>query len=523
MVYTVPCGKCEACLNKRAFGWVVRLDLESSMNRYTLFVTLTYDEQHLPMLSRLSPVYAKQSAIEYYDSETSEVFNLSSCRSFTAKDFQFVADTPFLPVLSRRDIQLFFKRLRKLIYTTYYDPKEKIRYYIVGEYGGRSARPHYHALLFFNSQRLATDLPRLLRQVWTYGAVFDPHIVSGSAASYCAAYLASFADLPAVYTHPKLRPFALSSKSPSIGSLFVSTEKIQRLFFDGDFKFTIFSRARNEFFSLPLWRSIEDRLYPRIRCFGELSSSERNVLYRLCESIPAKTAEQFKDEIIDRYNYYVATPHKAYSAYSPREVESGDFALYPCFPTWILDYFYYISHYDHVEYEFKYNDNLTTLKRQKVHKTRFNVGSLERFAYQVRCLAHNAALFGISITEYLEMMQTYFQAKHHASLTNYYNQLDDYNKFAPAYHFLLQDVSFCSRVHNHPFDELKVSDKMLISLYNVPIKDGLVQLSLESERFFQAFCNEQKDLAKKLTKTKSVNDYILAHADKFQNLINYYG
>lgn len=47
-----------------------------------------------------------------------------------------------LPTLRRKDYQDFLKRLRKA-----YEP-ERFRFYLVGEYGDETQRPHYHAALF---------------------------------------------------------------------------------------------------------------------------------------------------------------------------------------------------------------------------------------------------------------------------------------------------------------------------------------------------------------------------------------
>lgn len=49
--------------------------------------------------------------------------------------------------LSRRELQLFFKRLRKAVYP------HKFRYFAVGEYGEKRRRPHYHVSLFGMSER----------------------------------------------------------------------------------------------------------------------------------------------------------------------------------------------------------------------------------------------------------------------------------------------------------------------------------------------------------------------------------
>lgn len=74
--------------------------------------------------------------------------------SSSAYFITFTYATEHLPVtknnltsLDKRDVQLFFKRLRKS-HTSHPHFKSPIKYYCVGEYGTKSKRPHYHALIF---------------------------------------------------------------------------------------------------------------------------------------------------------------------------------------------------------------------------------------------------------------------------------------------------------------------------------------------------------------------------------------
>lgn len=90
----LPCGRCIGCRLERSRQWAVRMMCESQMHDVSSFVTLTYDEANLP--SDLS--------------------------------------------VSKRHLQLFFKRLRKAGYS--------FRYYACGEYGEDYSRPHYHLCLF---------------------------------------------------------------------------------------------------------------------------------------------------------------------------------------------------------------------------------------------------------------------------------------------------------------------------------------------------------------------------------------
>lgn len=104
----IPCGKCQGCLIDKSRDWANRLLLEMQYHRSAYFVTLTYDEDHVPR--------------SYYpDPETGEA-------------------QPSL-TLSKRDFQLFMKRLRKRHVSL-------IRFFACGEYGPQTFRPHYHAIIF---------------------------------------------------------------------------------------------------------------------------------------------------------------------------------------------------------------------------------------------------------------------------------------------------------------------------------------------------------------------------------------
>uniref|UniRef100_A0AAU8AX18 Replication initiator protein n=2 Tax=unclassified Microvirus TaxID=338099 RepID=A0AAU8AX18_9VIRU len=105
----IPCGKCIGCRLDYSREWANRCMLELGYHESSYFVTLTYDDVHVP--------------ISYYaDKETGEALPAMTLR--------------------KRDYQLFMKRLRKRF------SDQHIRFYACGEYGGKTHRPHYHAILF---------------------------------------------------------------------------------------------------------------------------------------------------------------------------------------------------------------------------------------------------------------------------------------------------------------------------------------------------------------------------------------
>ena len=99
-VLNLPCRKCLGCKLDYARSWTDRMLLEYQDTKKAVFVTLTYNDDSLP-----------------------------------------VSDTGFM-TLHKPDVQLFMKRLRREL-----EPL-KIRFFLAGEYGGSTHRPHYHAILF---------------------------------------------------------------------------------------------------------------------------------------------------------------------------------------------------------------------------------------------------------------------------------------------------------------------------------------------------------------------------------------
>lgn len=122
----VPCGYCGNCIANHANAWTFRLTIEEKISQSAHFITLTYDEEILKQNHHLH---------EY-------------------------------PSLDKSHCQNFLKRLRK--YQSREHPEmDKIKYYLVGEYGEKKGRPHYHAIMF----NLHIKTISILDKIWQGGKV----------------------------------------------------------------------------------------------------------------------------------------------------------------------------------------------------------------------------------------------------------------------------------------------------------------------------------------------------------------
>lgn len=105
----IPCGSCLECRLNYSRVWAERCMVEVPYHDTAYFLTLTYDDYHLPTEEVVHP-------------DTGEIITAHS--------------------LNRRDMQLFFKKLRK------HFTGHRISYFMCGEYGSETHRPHYHCILY---------------------------------------------------------------------------------------------------------------------------------------------------------------------------------------------------------------------------------------------------------------------------------------------------------------------------------------------------------------------------------------
>lgn len=176
-----PCGMCTACRKNRSHMWGARIYHESRLHDYNTFLTLTYDNDNLP---------------------------ISECGYNT---------------LVASHVSDFMKRLR------YYKSDVKVRFFAGGEYGDHTFRPHYHLALFgvapddktvFKDFRPAESGYNCDCRAWSYGLANVGELEQGSA-NYIGGYCLKKVMGKGAEEYYKSRgivpPFARMSNRPGIG------------------------------------------------------------------------------------------------------------------------------------------------------------------------------------------------------------------------------------------------------------------------------------------------------------------
>lgn len=251
----VDCGQCDYCIHKRAKKASMRVRTAGSAFKYSYFVTLTYDNEHIPLMnckvlhseyddtigisgdihfgnechhhipvseyqcddsSMLRHIFFEQvqgtvpfdrEIKKYVPVKDNWFLSMDAIRSFITKT-QAVDKTDYpasaqygrdnlIPFLNYVDVQNYIKRLRKHL-SSKLGSYETLHFYAVGEYGPVHFRPHYHLLLFTNSDQVSQVLRHCHDKSWKLGRS-DFQRSAGGAGSYVASYVNSLCASPLLY------------------------------------------------------------------------------------------------------------------------------------------------------------------------------------------------------------------------------------------------------------------------------------------------------------------------------------
>lgn len=215
-VMLIPCGQCIGCRIRQREDWTTRIELEARdyPKEQVWFITLTYDDEHVPgMIIKTGEIMRK---VQY-------TWKPGEKRPSSVQ------------ILLYEDIQKFLKRLRKAY-------RGKLRYFVAGEYGEQTARPHYHMILYGWEP---TDLENLykihhngyynskwLADIWGMGQIQIAQAVPETyryVAGYVTKKMYEIDGKKAneYYELGQTKPFACMSLKPGLGDKYYQEHKAE--------------------------------------------------------------------------------------------------------------------------------------------------------------------------------------------------------------------------------------------------------------------------------------------------------
>ena len=279
-IIVARCNHCPSCLYLKSLNLTKRLETECTQHKYSIFFTLTYDNDHLPLLhfedSYVAP--SSDNSLTLFHSFVFTRLNDAFTVDTKGRKHNFSTVSPFyvdftseqlsdlrnpthlsgrnIAVCYKPDIQAFVKRLIVNLVRTLkqLNPKKyaqlttktlDFRYFVASEYGPKTLRPHYHGLAWTDNPDIAEFLLAdgikgqvghgIISKNWPFCSSerVDVQSVSSTACNYVASYIAGVTGLPKVLQDKHFRPFTVSSSNPCIGCYAVSNETIQDLLHNG--------------------------------------------------------------------------------------------------------------------------------------------------------------------------------------------------------------------------------------------------------------------------------------------------
>lgn len=273
---TVPCGHCQACTLAKNSRYSFQCDLESYSSKHTLFITLTYANRFIPRATIVDSI-ERPYGNDLVDKETGEILGSSDLKEDEKErllnKFYLFGDVPYLRKI---DLQLFFKRFR--YYVTKRLPSEKVRYFAIGEYGPVHFRPHYHILLFLQSDEALQVCSKAVLEAWQFGRV-DCQLSKGKCSSYVASYVNSSCTLPKIFKMSSVCPFNVHSQRLGQGFLAGQRTKVYASSPCDFIKRSVVLNGKYKEFDV--WRSAYSYYFPKCKGYIDKSSCERAYSYRI--------------------------------------------------------------------------------------------------------------------------------------------------------------------------------------------------------------------------------------------------
>ena len=185
------CNHCIECEQKYRTSWQFRLQQELKRSKSTFFITLTYDDDHLPYMSTGEMCFDNQHFTQW-----------------------------------RKRLNAYFSR-----------KETKIKYICTGEFGEKYDRPHYHIILFIDHVVSYDELNNIAHYYWDYAQVVDCDIPrsENAVSSYVTKYV-----MKDYYKNTK--PYIEGSKtnkfrihvSNNLGLNWLGTQESKEFYFDPD-------------------------------------------------------------------------------------------------------------------------------------------------------------------------------------------------------------------------------------------------------------------------------------------------
>lgn len=345
-VRKVPCGKCLSCLNIKSHKYVNLIDCEFATSDFCYFVTLTYENKYLPLLSvdsvTVNPALLEDNLSSVYRSKKHRFDSSVLCWSFSPINLrnrkyykeshgirsivpvdecpQELLNNPdyfhnkfelrgkyrgFFPYLEYKDVSLFLKRVRKSLNKhNNYDYK-KIRFFVCGEYGPVHMRPHWHLLFFFGKDVDSEQLRDCIRSSWQFGSIVCK-LSDGGTSNYVSEYSVGTTCNSRLHQIKAFSPTVRHSTCFGEKVFEYKIKKIYELIRVGKVSTVISICGLVKNVTLP--RSCEIRLYPRCFNFSHLSHSERLRLYTfglICDKFGCYGSRRVAQSVLESMPYEV--------------------------------------------------------------------------------------------------------------------------------------------------------------------------------------------------------------------------